>query len=66
MGKAGMAKKNLSVELPEYLTISLGKVAKRTGRKKTLLVGASLLKFLEAGEGEQEEIIRKYLDTSKD
>ena len=61
-----MAKKGLSVELPEELIAALEELAKRTGRKKTLLVGASLGEFLEASEGEQEEIIKKYLTTRKD
>ena len=61
-----MAKKGLSVELPEKLVISLDELAERTGRKKTLLVGASLGDFLEANEQKQEEIIKKYLNTQKD
>lgn len=61
-----MVKKGLSVELPEELIVALDELAKRTGRKKNLLVGASLEVFLESSEGEQEDIIKKYLKTHKD
>ena len=66
MGKVNMVKKGLSVEIPEKLVVALDELAKKTGRKKTLLVGASLGEFLEASAGEQEEIIKKYLNTHKD
>jgi len=57
-----MAKKSMSMEIPETLALSLGELAKRTGRKKNLLLAASLNNFLKATEGEQEKIIRTYLD----
>jgi len=57
-----MAKKFISMEIPETLALSLGELAKRTGRKKNLLLAASLNNFLKATEGEQEKIIRTYLD----
>lgn len=57
-----MAKKIMSMEIPETLVLSLDKLAKRTGRKKNLLLAASLDNFLKATEGEQEKIIRTYLD----
>lgn len=57
-----MAKKSMSMEIPETLALSLGELAKRTGRKKNLLLAASLDNFLKATEGEQERIIRTYLD----
>ena len=57
-----MVKKSLSVEIPENLMLSLDELVKRMGRKKNLLVGASLHEFLEAGEQKQEEIIKKYLN----
>jgi len=58
-----MAKKPMSMEIPESLAMSLDELAKRTGRKKNLLVAASLNDFLKAAAEEQEKIIRKYLDT---
>jgi len=58
-----MAKKPMSMEIPETLASSLDELAKRTGRKKNLLLAASLNNFLKATEEEQEKIIRKYLDT---
>jgi predicted transcriptional regulator len=58
-----MAKKLVAVEIPEDLALSLDELAKRTGRKKNLLVSASLNKFLKVTEEEQEKIIRKYLTT---
>ena len=57
-----MAMKPVSVEIPESLVLSLAETAKRTGRKKNLLVAASLNDFLKATEEEQEKIIRRYLD----
>ena len=58
-----MAKKLMSMEIPESLALSLDELAKRTGRKKNLLLAVSLNNFLKATEEEQEKIIRKYLDT---
>ncbi len=58
-----MAKKPMSMEIPETLASSLDELAKRTGRKKNLLLAASLDDFLKATEVEQEKVIRKYLDT---
>jgi predicted transcriptional regulator len=55
-------KKPMSFEIPENLAISLDELAKRTGRKKNLLLAASLNNFLNSTEAEQEKIIRKYLD----
>ena len=57
-----MAKKPMSMEIPETLASSLDELAKRTGRKKNLLLAASLNNFLKATGEEQEKIIRKYLD----
>ena len=56
-----MVKKPLSMEIPESLVLSLDELAKRTGRKKNLLLAASLDDFLKANEEEQEKIIREYL-----
>jgi len=56
-------KKPLSVEIPESLALSLDELAKTTGRKKNLLLAASLSEFLNLKAEEQEKIIRKYLDT---
>lgn len=52
----------MSMEIPESLALSLDELAKRTGRKKNLLLAASLDDFLKATEEEQEKVIRKYLD----
>ena len=60
-----MAKKPMSMEIPENLVLSLDKLAKKTGRKKNLLLSASLNSFLKATEEEQEKIIRKYLDANQ-
>jgi predicted transcriptional regulator len=57
-----VAKKSISMEIPESLALSLDELAKRTGRKKNILLAASLNDFLKATEEEQEKIIRKYLD----
>ncbi len=57
-----MMKKPMSMEIPESLALSLDELAKRSGRKKNLLLAASLNDFLKATEAEQEKIIRKYLD----
>jgi predicted transcriptional regulator len=56
-------KKPVSMEIPESLASSLDDLAKKTGRKKNLLLAASLNDFLKATEEDQEKIIRKYLDT---
>ena len=56
-----MVKKPLSMEIPESLVLSLDELAKRTGRKKNLLLAASLDDFLKATEEEQEKIVRIYL-----
>jgi len=56
-----MAKKFISMEIPEGLASSLDELAKKTGRKKNLLLAASLNDFLKVTEEEQEKIIRKYL-----
>jgi len=58
-----MAKKPISVQIPESLALSLDELAKRTGRKKNLLLAASLNDFLNATGEKQEKIIRTYLDT---
>ena len=60
-----MAKKPMSMEIPESLVLSLAELAKKTGRKKNLLLSASLNSFLKATEEEQEKIIRKYLDANQ-
>ena len=57
-----MMKKPMSMEIPESLALSLDELAKRSGRKKNLLLAVSLNSFLETSEEEQEKIIRKYLD----
>jgi len=41
----------------------LDELAKKTGRKKNLLLAVSLNNFLKATVEEQEKIIRKYLNT---
>lgn len=58
-----MAKKLISLEIPESLALSLNELAKKTGRKKNLLLAVSLNNFLKVTEEEQEKIIRKYLNT---
>ena len=58
-----IAKKPLSVEIPDTLVQNLDETAKRTGRKKNLLLAAALDNFLTATEIEQEKVIRKYLVT---
>ena len=58
-----MAKKGLSVEIPEELVAALDALAKRTGRNKTLLVKVALSEFLGLVETAQEEIIKRYLKT---
>lgn len=58
-------KKPISVEIPENLALSLDEFAKKTGRKKNLLIAASLNKFLKANEEEQEKVIRKYLEVEQ-
>lgn len=57
-----MAKKSISVQIPENLALSLDELAKRTGRKKNILLAASLNDFLKTTEDKQEKIIRKYLE----
>ncbi|GEM_PF-1513949 len=57
-----MAKKPISVQIPENLALSLDELAKRTGRKKNILIAASLNHFIKGTEEEQEKIVRKYLD----
>ncbi len=57
-----MMKKPMSMEIPESLVSSLDDLAKRSGRKKNLLLAASLNYFVKATEEEQEKMIRKYLD----
>ena len=57
-----MVKKPMSMEIPERLALSLDELAKKTGRKKNLLIAVSLDDFLKATEEKQEKIIRKYLD----
>ena len=57
-----MAKKPMSMQIPETIASSLDELAKRTGRKKNLLLAASLNNFLKMTEEEQEKIIRIYLD----
>ena len=56
-----MARKLISMGIPEDLALSLDELAKRTGRKKNLLLAASLNNFLKAAEEEQEKNIRKHL-----
>lgn len=57
-----MTKKPITVVIPEKLVLSLNETAKRTGRKKNLLLAASLFNFIISKEEEQEKIIRNYLD----
>ena len=54
-------KKPMSAEIPEKLALCLDELAKKTGRKKNLLLAASLNNFLNATDEDQEKIIRKYL-----
>jgi len=61
-----MVKKSLSTEIPEDLMLSLDELVKRTGRKKNLLVAASLHEFLDAGEQKQEEVIKQYLNSLRE
>lgn len=58
-----MEMKNLSTEVPLVLVTSLDELAKRTGRKKNLIIGASLEAFLQSDPDRQEEIIKRYLNT---
>jgi predicted transcriptional regulator len=60
-----MTKKSISTEIPEGLALSLDELAKKTGRKKNLLLAVSLDNFLKATAEEQERIIRRYLDTHR-
>lgn len=57
-----MVKKPLSMEIPESLVLDLDELAKKTGRKKNLLLAAALNNFLNVSQEEQERILRKYLD----
>ncbi len=57
-----MAKKPVSMQIPESLALSLDELARKTGRKKNLLLAASLDSFLKVTEEEREKIIREYLD----
>lgn len=57
-----MTRKSISMQIPEGLALSLDELAKKTGRKKNLLLAASLNDFLRATKGEQEKTIRTYLD----
>ena len=57
-----MTRKIISTEIPEDIALSLDELAKKTGRKKNLLLAASLDSFLKAAELEQEKMIRTYLD----
>lgn len=54
-------KKPISVEIPEKLASHLDELAKKSGRKKNLLIAASLNNFLSTPEADQEKVIRKYL-----
>lgn len=56
-----MTKTPISVEIPDTLVRSLDETAKKTGRKKNLLLAAALDDFLRATEAKQENVIRKYL-----
>ena len=56
-----MIKKPMSMEIPESLASSLDELAKRSGRKKNLLLAASLHYFVKATEDEQEKMIRRYI-----
>ena len=58
-------KKPISVGIPENIATSLDELAKKTGRKKNLILAASLNNFLNAKEDEQEKIIRKYLEVER-
>jgi predicted transcriptional regulator len=58
-------KKPISVGIPENLSVSLDELAKKMGRKKNLIVAASLNSFLKSSEDEQERIIRKYLELER-
>jgi len=61
-----MVKKPITVEVDQNLTISLSKLAKKSGRKKNLLIGAALNDFLSTSLDKQEATIRKYLDSNQD
>ena len=58
---ATLVKKGLSAEIPEDVSASLDELAGHTGRKKNLLVGASLYEFLSTEPGRQGQIIRQHL-----
>ena len=58
-----MQKKCLSVEIPERMTADLDELSRKSGRKKNLLVGASLYQLLTSDEQEQEDVIRSYIET---
>jgi predicted transcriptional regulator len=58
-------KKPISVGIPENLAASLDELAKKTGRKKNLIIAASLNNFLMANENEQERTIRRYLEVER-
>jgi predicted transcriptional regulator len=60
-----MTKKLIAVQIPEGLALSLDELAKKTGRKKNLLVSAALSNFLNLTEEQQERIIRKHLNTNR-
>jgi predicted transcriptional regulator len=60
-----MVKRTLSVEIPDNLVQSLDETAKRSGRKKNLLLAAALSAFLKASESDQEKVIKKYLDMNQ-
>ncbi len=58
-----MDKKTLNTEIPEKLKIALDDLSKQSGRNKNILIGASLHFFLGTNNNQQEELIRKYLNT---
>ena len=58
-----MDKKTLNTEIPEKLKTALDDLSKQSGRNRNILVGASLYFLLETNRDQQEELIRKYLNT---
>jgi predicted DNA-binding protein len=58
-----MDKKTLNMEIPEKLKNALDDLSKQTGRNKNIIVGVSLYQFLETKNGQQEELIKKYINT---
>lgn len=57
-----MDKKSLSTYIPESIKTAVDDLSEKTGRNKNILVRAALHHFLEADSGQQEAIIKRYLN----